>query len=537
VPFSISLRQVVLISACLFAYYFTDPDERHIFSLFVVAIGVCLVFLLVSLIPVDVFIVSASVNPTTGEQLVHPVLLAKEQTVVQFLYVGIYLALIVYIFTLAPFSYFFYEEDADIDVPLSKKMLNAAKYTVVFLIVLIILFVIALVIASPSAKTSDNTGRTDWVNKVIDTQNYGSRVLTFLISCVVIIAFVPYLSYCCYGWAAMCVNFLRAPRALDDERSAVQNEVESRRSRIEALRAKAASKGRVLKGREKKTYEKLQQEEGRWRKVSDKLDAYTTGWGRILMIIKQSAFVLSIVGCIFVVVIILSFLFTALDRLVNSPCGFSCSFTVNAPLILSPLDLIFSYAAWIFPLDLTFCMLLSLMFCVAAWTAIYIWGIRFAWIKLWDVRFGLATPQALLVSTAILMCTVMVLVAYFPILAPQWISWGTQHYATTKSPAVTMLAPQFTMEALQGNKTVTMNVLPCTLSAPQTANCTLTVIGSFTSSLNWNMPLVGVGILGSVFVCILAILAFIVVAITVRTTDLKDRLESALRDEDSDDDF
>jgi LMBR1 domain-containing protein 1 len=105
IPWVIFALVVLAIIACstVFVWCFKDSKEWALVPSLVTISGLSIILLCSFLIPVDIFTVSQTENPTVYA------------LAVRVLYYISYLTLLVFAFALIPFAYFFYEED-DTDV-------------------------------------------------------------------------------------------------------------------------------------------------------------------------------------------------------------------------------------------------------------------------------------------------------------------------------------------------------------------------------------------------------------------------------------
>merc|ERR1712048_700502 len=95
--------------------------------------------------------------------------------------------------------------------------------------------------------------------------------------------------------------------------------------------------------------------------------------------------------------IVTSLLLTLTDRMLHSPCGWSCGVTLNERTIFNPTDDIFLRLARYFPLDFVLLGVIVLYIFAASVFGIISLGIRVVCFSLYQLRGRKSLPQALLV--------------------------------------------------------------------------------------------------------------------------------------------
>ena len=122
-------------------------------------------------------------------------------------------------------------------------------------------------------------------------------------------------------------------------------------------------------------------------------------------------------------------LLTFADKAKNSICKSHCGYVLGHINIFNPMNWILVKSAKVFPIDYIIFLLLALYFFSSSVVGIATIGIRFLWLKIFEIRKGHTSPQALLLATMLL--TLMVLAINYAmamIVAPQYTHFGPQTF-------------------------------------------------------------------------------------------------------------
>jgi LMBR1 domain-containing protein 1 len=115
----------------------------------------------------------------------------------------------------------------------------------------------------------------------------------------------------------------------------------------------------------------------------------------------------------------------------NSMCKKSCGYILGHIHLFQPSNWIFVQAAKAFPVDYVLMALLVLFFFGASISGIATVGIRFLWVRVFQIRKGRTPPQALLVTT-VMLALIMLAINYaiVSMVAPQYATYGTQTFCS-----------------------------------------------------------------------------------------------------------
>lgn len=181
-----------------------------------------------------------------------------------------------------------------------------------------------------------------------------------------------------------------------------------------------------------------------------------------------------------------SILLTAVDKATNSICKQRCGYILGHINVFNPINWILVESARIFPIDyIVFTFLLLLFFCSSV-VGIGAIGIRFLWFRVFQIRKGHTSPQALLVTTVMLMLIVLALDYSIPmVVAPQYATWGSQTFCD-RSPVLPGMRPD-----CSNTKDL---VKPCSELADNPAAksvCTPSIASTFFNRVTINFPFFG----------------------------------------------
>ena len=129
------------------------------------------------------------------------------------------------------------------------------------------------------------------------------------------------------------------------------------------------------------------------------------------------------------ILIWVSMLLTGIDKAKNSVCKSHCGYILGHIQIFNPLNWIFVQSAKVFPIDYVLFLLLVLLFFASSVVGIATVGIRFLWLKIFTIRKGHTSPQALLMATVMLLLIALAInYSMAMMVAPQYSHYGPQTF-------------------------------------------------------------------------------------------------------------
>jgi len=201
-------------------------------------------------------------------------------------------------------------------------------------------------------------------------------------------------------------------------------------------------------------------------------------------VMKPFLFVFGFVFLLVSILIWVSILLTTIDKTVHQhdlcTSSTACGFVLANPQIFNPVDVVLTKAAQFFPLDYVIVAILVVYIFMATLSGIVKIGIRFLWIRLFEIRRGGSAPQGLLLASVILILSIMALNFEITTLAPQYSTFGTQKYL-------------FNQTVTDGNNVTRLvtELRPCDLRSPD-GECTMTQIAQIVNKISIQTAFFGV---------------------------------------------
>ncbi|KAI8091112.1 uncharacterized protein B0P05DRAFT_300096 [Gilbertella persicaria] len=155
----------VFLCSALFTRYFQDKYESEFFATLITILALGLVFSTLALLPVDILLVSSTVDQTTGikKSWATPEVIENMTFNMTLVYYVCYGLITTFSFVLIPFAYFFYEE-YDEEETLSDRIFGALKYTSFFVVICLLLSMFGLFL-KPTTKAPKID--LDWFRKLL----------------------------------------------------------------------------------------------------------------------------------------------------------------------------------------------------------------------------------------------------------------------------------------------------------------------------------------------------------------------------------
>jgi len=458
----------VLFFCWVIVRYYQDKHEAEWFPTLVSVLGLALTLLCVFLIPLDIYSVSSTSDPNTGERLIDEATIEQRSRAIKVIYYILYSSVLAFAFGIIPFAYFYYEE-ADENVTTRERVWGGCKYTIFLLIIVVILLVIGLVVflVKPGDRPTNTTEAAQWVQNFLKQSNLVETSISFAIAGLTVIGYLIWITYTAYGLSAFPIGIFRGKRNYAEEVSDLQSNLDSTRDKARTIKSKYA--GKKLSRKDEDQLNLLARQERVLARRGQRLEASSSGWRKLWMACKPFMFIFGIVFILVSLLIITSITLTNVDKVTHggSLCGSKCGFLLAYPQLANPLDIVLTATSKYFPIDYVIIgsLILYIFFCTLS--GIIKIGIRFLWVHMYNIRRGSTAPQGLLVAAIILMFSMLSLNMEITTLAPQYANWGSQVWKNGTE------------------------VHKCSLNAPQGA-CTITQIGFFVSTISVRTSFFGV---------------------------------------------
>lgn len=262
--------------------------------------------------------------------------------------------------------------------------------------------------------------------------------MTFGVGLLITIGTLIYILYTSAGLALLPVALIKSAPALSAPTLSANaaSALEDNRERQRQLESRNTGNG-GLNPKDRRELDALVREE-RTLVRRERLAAEASGegqgwiirtWTKIEVLFRP----VKLIGGIFLMLLALfiwvSMLLTAIDKVKNSVCKSHCGYILGYANILNPFNWIFVKASKVFPVDYVLYLLLVVFFFSSSVVGIATIGIRFLWLKIFAIRKGHTSPQALLMATVML--TLISLATSYAIammVAPQYTHYGPQTF-------------------------------------------------------------------------------------------------------------
>ena len=321
--------------------------------------------------------------------------------------------------------------------------------------------------------------------------------MTFATGLLITIGTIIYIVYTGPGLALLPVAMIKqapsisAPTLSANTASALEENLERQRQ----LEGRNEGREGGLPAKDRRELDALVREERTLRR-RERLAAEASGEGHNWLVkawIKVEAVFrpLRLLGGLFLMLVAIfvwiSMLLTGIDKAKNSVCKTHCGYILAHTQIFNPLNWIFVTASKVFPIDYVIFLLLVLFLFSSSIVGLATIGIRFLWLRIFQIRQGHTSPQALLIGTVML--TLMALAINYAIamlVAPQYAHWGPQTYCNRK------ILPGADQPDCTNDRHA---IIPCTEKSrtdQARAVCTPSVMSSFLDRISVNFSFFGV---------------------------------------------
>lgn len=521
---------VLIAVASVFIYVYQTPRDRSPSVTLTCIFAITALLATVLLLPVDVALVSSTNSSALGRRkdwaTDHEVnkILFSLKVVYYLLYsLDALLCLLV-----IPFTYFWYEEYDEVaaeegEQTTGNRFWAAFKYTITFIAIVIVLFLVGFFV--PVAK-DNHSGGLDYFKKLL-TENRGERALTFALGLLITIGLCLYVLYTSTGLALLPVSLIKTAPSISapNLKATTAMQLDSNRERQRQLEGRCGGNTELLSSKDRRELDMLVREERtliRRQRLADEAQGEGRSWLMRAWLKTEAVFrpfklLGGIILLIIALVIWVSMLLTAIDKATNSFCKYHCGYILGHITVFNPINWVFVQAAKVFPVDyVIFTMLVLLFFCSSV-VGIAIVGIRFLWIRIFQIRKGHTSPQALLLTTAMLMLTILALnYSVSMVVAPQYATFGPQTFCDRTTGTFGEQADCSNARHL---------IKPCSemIKNPAASGvCTPSIASTFLNRVTINFPFFGVIFFWGQFV-FLGVYLIVVVASLFRSPKLDER--------------
>jgi len=500
VAYGVAVALVLLVSIITTLTWQT-PHERSIAVSTVSILSLTALLATVLLLPVDIALVSSTASAQLG---------AKKDWATPERIDGILLTLKIVYYTLytldallclivIPFTYFWYEEYDEVEEEegtssAATRFWRAFKYTLGFVFLVVIIFLIGFFVPA-AGKDAGKHMDLDYFKRLLAANN-GEKALTFGVGLLTTLGTLLYILYTSSGLALLPVSFIKsAPSISAPQLSATTaSDLERNRELQRQLEMRNAGRPDGMSQKDRREMDALLREE-RTLVRRERLAAEARGdgrskiyraWTKVQAVFRP----LKLLGGVFLllvsILIWVSMLITGIDKAANSVCKQHCGYILGHLNVFQPINWIFVQSAKAFPVDYILMALLVLLFFSSSITGLATIGIRFLWVRIFQIKKGRTAPQALLMATVLLALMILAInYAVAMLVAPQYAIYGTQTFCVN--------APRRPGEQPDCREHRDM-VRPCSEAFREPAAkdvCTPTVVSTFLNRVTLHWPVFG----------------------------------------------
>ncbi|KAJ1928504.1 hypothetical protein IWQ60_001978 [Tieghemiomyces parasiticus] len=449
----------------------------------------------------DVYLVSATTNPTTGLKYAWatPAVVHQLVTTVAYAHGGLLATMALALFVLVPFVYFYYEED-DAETSAGSRLAAAVKYTLftalIALVVLATGFIFQARRADPDAP--------DWFRRLL-TETALTRAALFGYGTLVLLGTVGYVFYTSLGLSLVPLNLTRvqpSPAARHNIHR-TERELEVNRQMQRTLARRYENVRVPVSARDRKLLEEFRKHEAA---LLVELEACHRASRRSLLFPCSGSACMEAVcrpvrvllGCVLIAVswaVVLSVALNALAQMRHSVCGADCGYYFDQALLANPVAVVLVRLADLSPADVGGLLGLSGLLTLCTLVALVYRGVGL--LGLWQfypLTPGGTAPQALLHFASAAALAVPALNHHLAThIAPQYLAYGSQRFcnATTLPPVESIMTSTtpFTVSLPDCGDQPDL-IVPCDVRAPHHL-CTPTALSTLAHSLGANFPTLG----------------------------------------------
>ncbi|KAH7234059.1 hypothetical protein B0J15DRAFT_154776 [Fusarium solani] len=437
-----------LIAALITTFTWQTPRERSAVVSIVAIVSLTSLLATVLLLPVDIALISATSSATLGakKDWATPERIDSILLTLKIVYYSLYSFDALLCLIVIPFAYFWHEEYDEIEVEeegrtLTSRFWASLKYTLFFVAFVVVLFLLGFFVPA-AGDTSKDHWDLDYFKKLI-AQNHGEKALTFALGLLLTLGTLLYVVYTGAGLALLPISFIKAAPSISAPQlsETTASQLEQNRERQRQIEMRNAGRQEGMSRQDRRELDVLVREEQTLVR-RERLAAEAQGeghsriyraWLKVCAVFRPIKLIGGILLLLLSVFIWVSMLITGIDKAKNSICKQKCGYILGQIHVFQPINFIFVKAAKAFPVDYILMALLVLFFFSSSISGVASVGIRFLWVRIFQIRKGRTAPQALLIATVML--ALIILASNYGIammVAPQYSIYGTQTICTNE---------------------------------------------------------------------------------------------------------
>ncbi|KAH6991207.1 hypothetical protein BKA56DRAFT_574014 [Ilyonectria sp. MPI-CAGE-AT-0026] len=434
-----------LVAAVITTFTWQTPRERSAIVSVVAIVSLTSLLATVLLLPVDIALVSATGSSAHGakKDWATPERIDEILFTLKVVYYSLYSFDSLLCLIVIPFAYFWHEEYDEIEVEegrtLGSRFWAAAKYTLFFVVFVVVLFLLGFFVPAAGDSSKDHWDL-DYFKRLI-SQNHGEKALTFALGLLMTIGTLLYVVYTGAGLALLPIAFIRSAPSISAPQlsETTASQLEQNRERQRQIEMRNVGRQEEMSRKDRRELDALVREEQTLVR-RERLAAEAQGegrskvyqaWLKVCVLFRPIKMLGGIFLLVLAILIWVSMLITGIDKAKNSVCKRRCGYILGQIHLFQPMNFIFVKAAKAFPVDYVLMALLVLLFFSSSISGVATVGIRFLWVRIFQIRKGRTAPQALLIATVLL--GLIILATNYSIammVAPQYSIYGTQTFCS-----------------------------------------------------------------------------------------------------------
>jgi LMBR1 domain-containing protein 1 len=493
---------LAFVAAAITTFTWQTPRDRSAIVSTVTIVSITALLATVFLLPVDIALVSATSSTSLGakKDWATPERVDNILLTLKIVYYSLYSFDALLCLLIIPFSYFWYEEYDEVEEEeegtrtFGSRLWNAGKYTIIFVLLVVILFIVGFFVPAAGSHGGKHLDL-DYFKRLL-TENKGEKALTFGVGLLITLGTLLYIVYTGAGLALLPVSFIKSAPAISAPQlsETTATALEQNRERQRQLELRNAGRPEGVSQKDRRELEALMREE-RTLVRRERLAAEAAGegqswlvkaWTKVCAVFRPLKLIGGILLLLIAVVVWASMLITGIDKAANSVCKEHCGYILGHINVFQPINWLFVQTARAFPVDYILMALLVLFFFASSISGIAAIGIRFLWVRVFQIRKGRTAPQALLLATVMLALIILAInYAVAMIAAPQYAIYGTQTFCLNP--------PKHPNEQPDCSAHLD-RVKPCSEAFQERAAkdvCTPTVMSTFLNRIALNWPVFG----------------------------------------------
>lgn len=249
-----------------------------------------------------------------------------------------------------------------------------------------------------------------------------------------------YVLYTSTGLALLPIKLIKRPRYTSGgylETRTTEVQLEINRERQRQLENRCGGNPEILSSKDRRELDSLVRDERtliRRQRLAGELAADNQAWPtkirlKIETALRPFKILIGIIIFMAALVTCVSMLLTMIDKARNSLCKHRCGYILGSINIFNPVNWALVQSAKAIPADYVIFTAIVLMFFCGTIVGITTIGVRLFFLRIFQVRPGHTSPQALLLTTAMLMLSVFALNYSIPmVIAPQYATFGRQTF-------------------------------------------------------------------------------------------------------------